>query len=143
LPFSSPAGLAQVITTASARHREFLTQLGATEVIDYKTECFDELLRDLDLIFDGVGGATLQRSWSVLEPGGRLVTVAASGEATTADERTKAAFSSSNLISSSSPGSRRCWTGEHCKRSSMRRCLWSKPTWLISGRRGAETELAK
>ncbi len=83
---------ARVITTASARHREFLTQLGAERVIDYKTERFDELVQDLDVVFDGVGGETLQRSWNVLKAGGRLVTVAASGESTTADDRANAAF---------------------------------------------------
>ena len=82
---------AQVFTTASSRHREFLQQLGADHVIDYKTERFEEQLRDLDIIFDGVGGETLQRSWAVLKSGGRLVTVAAGSEETK-DERTKAAF---------------------------------------------------
>ncbi|MGB8169721.1 MAG: NADP-dependent oxidoreductase [Chthoniobacteraceae bacterium] len=80
-----------VITTASARHREFLTQLGADQVIDYKTERFEEQLRDLDVVFDGVGGATLRRSWGVLKDSGRLVTIAADGEVAS-DERTKAAF---------------------------------------------------
>jgi NADPH:quinone reductase-like Zn-dependent oxidoreductase len=82
---------AQVFTTASSRHREFLQQLGADHVIDYKTERFEEHLRDLDVIFDGVGGETLQRSWAVLKSDGRLVTVAAEGE-DTKDDRTKAAF---------------------------------------------------
>ncbi len=83
---------AQVVTTASARHREFLAQLGADQVIDYKSERFEDQLRDVDVVFDGVGGATLQRSWSVLKAGGRLVTVASDSGATTADERIKAAF---------------------------------------------------
>lgn len=82
---------AQVFTTASARHREFLQQLGADHVIDYKTERFEEQLRDLDVIFDGVGGETLRRSWAVLKNGGRMVTIAAEGEETK-DERVKAAF---------------------------------------------------
>jgi NADPH:quinone reductase-like Zn-dependent oxidoreductase len=38
-----------------------------------------------------VGGQTLERSWGVLKPGGRLVTVAASGERTT-DKRVRAAY---------------------------------------------------
>jgi len=82
---------AQVFATASARHAEFLAQLGADHVIDYKTERFEDQLRDLDVIFDAVGGETLQRSWPVLKPGGRMVTIAAAGEGAT-DERTKAAF---------------------------------------------------
>src|SRR5262249_35767673 len=65
--------------------------LGAERVIDYQSERFDEMLRDIDVVFDAVGGATLQRSWDVLKPGGRLVTIAADSEGR-ADERTKAAF---------------------------------------------------
>jgi NADPH:quinone reductase-like Zn-dependent oxidoreductase len=82
---------AQVFTTASSRHAEFLLQIGADHVIDYKNERFEDLLRDLDVIFDAVGGETLRRSWSVLKPGGRMVTIAASGEEAR-DDRTKAAF---------------------------------------------------
>lgn len=82
---------AHVVTTASLRHREFLQQLGAEQVIDYRAERFEDLARDIDVIFDGVGGETLARSWDVLKPGGRLVTIAADSEGT-ADERTKAAF---------------------------------------------------
>lgn len=82
---------AQVFATASARHSEFLEQLGADHVIDYHAERFDEQLRDLDVVFDGVGGETLRRSWAVLKPGGRMVTIAADSEGTQ-DERTKAAF---------------------------------------------------
>jgi len=45
----------------------------------------------MDVVFDGVGGTTLQRSWNVLKPRGRMVTIAADSEETQ-DERTKAAF---------------------------------------------------
>lgn len=84
-------GGAQVFATASARHSEFLIQIGADHVIDYRTERFEDKLRDLDVIFDGVGGETLERSWPLLKPGGRMVTVAADGERAK-DERSKAAF---------------------------------------------------
>jgi len=42
-------------------------------------------------VCDTVGGETLERSWGVLKPGGRMVTIAANSEGTT-DERTKRAF---------------------------------------------------
>jgi NADPH:quinone reductase-like Zn-dependent oxidoreductase len=80
-----------VITTASSQHAALLQALGADQVLDYKTQPFEETLHDIDVIFDAVGGTTLQRSWSVLKAGGRLVTIAADSEGT-ADERTKAAF---------------------------------------------------
>jgi NADPH:quinone reductase-like Zn-dependent oxidoreductase len=66
---------AQVIVTASARNRAFLHELGANEVIDYTTTRFEDGVHDVDLIFDTVGGDTLQRSWQVIKPGGVLVTI--------------------------------------------------------------------
>ena len=66
---------AQVIATASARNRDFLRELGATEVIDYTTTRFEEVVQRVDVVFDLVGGDTLQRSWQVVKPGGVLVSV--------------------------------------------------------------------
>jgi len=60
-------------------------------VIDYRAEQFEERVRGVDVVFDTVGGDTLRRSWDVLRPGGRLVTIAASEEGVQ-DERTRAAF---------------------------------------------------
>ena len=68
---------AHVIATASAANRDFVRQLGAQEVIDYRVTRFEDAVRDVDVVFDTVGGETLARSWSVLKPGGKLVTVAA------------------------------------------------------------------
>jgi NADPH:quinone reductase-like Zn-dependent oxidoreductase len=82
---------AHVFTTASAGNIELLKQLGADEVFDYKSAPFEDRVTDVDVVFDGVGGTTLERSWNVLKPSGRLVTIAADSE-TTKDERTKAAF---------------------------------------------------
>jgi NADPH:quinone reductase-like Zn-dependent oxidoreductase len=82
---------AHVIATASARNLEFVSRLGAEQVIDYRAVRFEETVRDIDVVFDTVGGETLERSWGVLKPGGRMVTIAANSEGTT-DERTKRAF---------------------------------------------------
>jgi NADPH:quinone reductase-like Zn-dependent oxidoreductase len=82
---------AQVIGTASAHNRDFVRGLGADEVIDYRATRFEDAVRDLDVVLDTVGGETLARSWGVLKPGGRLVTVAASEEGAIAP-RTRAAF---------------------------------------------------
>jgi NADPH:quinone reductase-like Zn-dependent oxidoreductase len=65
--------------------------LGADELIDYRAARFEDVVRDIDVVFDTVGGETLERSWAVLKPGGTLVTIAASSERT-ADDRTRAAF---------------------------------------------------
>ncbi|MBV9231659.1 MAG: NADP-dependent oxidoreductase, partial [Chloroflexi bacterium] len=67
---------AHVIATASARNRDFLQALGANEVIDYTTTRFEEVVHDVDLVFDLVGGDTLERSWQAVKSGGVLVSVA-------------------------------------------------------------------
>ena len=82
---------AYVIATASARNAEFVKQLGADEVIDYKTSRFEGQVQNVDIVFDAVGGDTLARSWAVLKSSGRMVTIAADSEATQ-DQRVKDAF---------------------------------------------------
>ncbi|HWB86595.1 MAG TPA: NADP-dependent oxidoreductase [Bryobacteraceae bacterium] len=82
---------ARVIATASARNMEFVTHLGAEQVIDYQKTRFEVEVRDVDVVFDTVGGETLSRSWSVIKPSGRVVTIAADSEKQT-DERVKQAF---------------------------------------------------
>jgi NADPH:quinone reductase-like Zn-dependent oxidoreductase len=84
---------AYVIATASARNRDFVKELGANEFIDYTSQRFDELAGDIDVVFDCVGGDTFERSFRVIKPGGRVVTIAASEEAAAlSDERRKRAF---------------------------------------------------
>ncbi|CAN5828180.1 NADP-dependent oxidoreductase [soil metagenome] len=83
---------AQVITTASARNFDLLRQLGAHEVIDYHGDRFEEKAGKVDLVFDGVGGETLRRSWDLLKPGGRVVTIAANSEGTKDEPIEKAFF---------------------------------------------------
>src|SRR5262245_11259880 len=82
---------AHVVSTASARNLAFVSDLGAEQVFDYQATRFDEKLSEIDVVFDTVGGETLQRSRGVLKPGGRMITIAAESEAT-ADGRVKQAF---------------------------------------------------
>jgi NADPH:quinone reductase-like Zn-dependent oxidoreductase len=82
---------AHVTATASARNLAFVSVLGAERVIDYGKVRFEENIADVDIVFDTVGGETLQRSCDVLKPGGRLITIAADAKATT-DDRVKQAF---------------------------------------------------
>jgi NADPH:quinone reductase-like Zn-dependent oxidoreductase len=82
---------AHVIATASSGNLDFVRSLGAHEVIDYQTTRFEEAVQDIDVVFDTVGGETLERSWKVLAKGGRLVTVAAQSEGSV-DPRAKDAF---------------------------------------------------
>ena len=66
---------AYVIGTASGANVEFVRDLGADEVIDYQTTRFEDVVQDVDLVLDLVGGDTQERSWGVLKPGGTLVTL--------------------------------------------------------------------
>lgn len=82
---------ARVITTVSAQDIDFIKRLGADEAIDYKAARFEKQVRDVDVVFDTVGGETLERSWGVLRPDGRMVTIAADA-AGKDDQRIKDAF---------------------------------------------------
>jgi len=82
---------ARVIATASDANAGFVRDLGAAQVVDYRTSRFEQQVEGVDVVFDTVGGEVLQRSWTVLKPGGRMVTVAADEEGR-ADARSKAAF---------------------------------------------------
>jgi alcohol dehydrogenase len=65
-----------VATTCSARNTDLMKSLGADVVIDYKTQKFDSLLSDYDVVFDTLSGDTQHRSFSILKRGGTLVTIA-------------------------------------------------------------------
>ena len=68
---------AHVITTASAANHTYVQMLGADEVIDYTKGDFRSHLHDkVDVLLDTVGGKTLQESYEVVKPQGRLVTIA-------------------------------------------------------------------
>ena len=76
---------AHVIGTASPHNSSFLKDLGVNDVIDYKKTSFEERVHDVDVVFDTVGGKTLERSWQVLRKGGKLVSVASQDLPTTFD----------------------------------------------------------
>jgi NADPH:quinone reductase-like Zn-dependent oxidoreductase len=78
---------AYVIATASASNHPYLRELGADEVIDYRSTKFEDVVRNVDLVVDTVGGATLLRSEQVLRDGGRLVTLVGSVPAQICDRR--------------------------------------------------------
>src|SRR5262249_3396628 len=62
-----------VFATASTANQDFLKQLGADVAIDYKTQKFEDIAKDVDMVVDGVGGETLKRSYSIVKKGGILV----------------------------------------------------------------------
>ncbi len=64
---------AHVITTVSEKHVGFVKAIGADEVIDYKKQRFEDVVRDVDMVFDLIAGETQERSFGVLKKGGILV----------------------------------------------------------------------
>ena len=64
---------AYVIGTARGEKHAQLKALGADELIDHTLTDFDAVLRDVDVVFDLVGGEYARRSASVLRPGGLIV----------------------------------------------------------------------
>ena len=77
---------AHIIGTASEHNSSFLKDLGVNDVIDYKKTSFEDRVHDIDVVFDTVGGKTLERSWQVLRKGGKLVSVASQDLPTTFDK---------------------------------------------------------
>jgi alcohol dehydrogenase len=66
---------AHVATTVSSDDKQFVQKLGADEVIDYKTQTFEDIVHDYDAVFDTVGGDTYTRSFKVLRKGGIIVSM--------------------------------------------------------------------
>lgn len=64
---------AHVIATASERNVEFVRSLGAHEAIAYDRVPFERDLRDVDVVFDTMGGDVHARSYQVLKRGGLIV----------------------------------------------------------------------
>ena len=67
---------ATVATTASASNADFVRDLGADIVIDYRSEDFEQLLSGYDLVLDSLGGEVLEKSLRILKPGGRVIGIA-------------------------------------------------------------------
>ena len=53
---------AHVATTVSANDKQFVQQLGADQIIDYKKENFEDVIHDYDAVLDTIGGETYKRS---------------------------------------------------------------------------------
>ena len=67
---------AHVAATASATNAEWLRELGADEVIDYRAQHFATQLSGFDVVIDSLGGENLEKSLRVLRPGGRAIGIA-------------------------------------------------------------------
>ena len=66
---------ATVTTTASEAGANLVTSLSEDEIINYKTEKFEDILKNYDAVFDTIGGATLEKSFNIIKSGGNIVSV--------------------------------------------------------------------
>lgn len=66
---------AYVITTSSIEDEQKVKSIGADECINYKSEDFSLLAKDIDIVLDTVGGEVQQKSFQVLKPGGFLISL--------------------------------------------------------------------
>ncbi|MFD8208948.1 NADP-dependent oxidoreductase [Streptomyces sp. NPDC059695] len=83
---------AYVIGTASAAKHGLLRELGADEVVDYREAPFEDLVSDVDVVLDGLGGETAERSLKVLRDGGRLITLPGPDDVPAAPDGVRAAW---------------------------------------------------
>jgi alcohol dehydrogenase len=66
---------ATVFTTVGRRNVDLVKRLGADVAIDYRSERFEEVARECDVVLDSAGGDTLLRSFACARPGGVVVSV--------------------------------------------------------------------
>jgi NADPH:quinone reductase-like Zn-dependent oxidoreductase len=66
---------ARVIGTASANNKEFLKQLGVDEFIDYKSQKFEDVVKNADIVLNTANRETNERSVAVVREGGTLVSI--------------------------------------------------------------------
>jgi NADPH:quinone reductase-like Zn-dependent oxidoreductase len=66
---------AYVIGTSSAANRDFILGLGADEHIDYRSQRFEDVVRDVDFVLDTLGGENIVRSLEVIRRGGTIISI--------------------------------------------------------------------
>ena len=65
-----------MIGTTSTANVDFVRSLGAETVVDYTSTQVEQVVHDVDLVVDTVGGQTLESAWPVIKRGGTLVSTA-------------------------------------------------------------------
>lgn len=66
---------AYVIGTSSEANKDFVMGLGADEHIDYKAQRFEDVVQDIDFVFDSIGGENIDRSLQVIKKGGSIISI--------------------------------------------------------------------
>ncbi|MBQ9004668.1 MAG: NADP-dependent oxidoreductase [Eggerthellaceae bacterium] len=76
IPVAKGMGLT-VATNGNGRSEERVRALGADVFVDYKKQDYVEVLRDVDFVLDTLGEREIEREFSILKPGGTLVSLRA------------------------------------------------------------------
>ncbi len=76
VPIAKQLGL-KVIVSGNARSREQVMSIGADQYLDYKTENYWDILRNVDYVIDTLGAKEIDRELSIMKPGGRLLSLKA------------------------------------------------------------------
>lgn len=66
---------ATVATTTSSQNTALVKRLGADEVIDYKTQAFEQRLQDYDFVLGTVRGDGIEKALQIVKPGGHVVSL--------------------------------------------------------------------
>ncbi|MEM6925340.1 MAG: NADP-dependent oxidoreductase [Myxococcota bacterium] len=77
----------EVVATASAKDVEWTRELGASQVVDYRTTRFEDVVSEVDLVLDTIGGDTLARSFGVVKPTGAVASLSVPPDAATLRRR--------------------------------------------------------
>jgi NADPH:quinone reductase-like Zn-dependent oxidoreductase len=76
---------AYVIGTSSGANRDFVLSLGADEHVDHQTVQFEDVVTDIDVVLDTLGGTNTERSLKVVKKGGTVVSIITGSSAVVAD----------------------------------------------------------
>lgn len=74
IPIAKARGL-KVITNGNGKNKENVLKAGADQFIDYKTEDYADVLKDIDYVLDTLGGDETEKQFKILKPGGHLVSL--------------------------------------------------------------------
>jgi len=77
---------AYVYTTTSTKNVSWVKELGADRVIDYKTENYLEIVKDIDIVYDTLGGNYTEDAFKVIQKGGKVISLAGDVDEETAKE---------------------------------------------------------
>lgn len=64
-----------VATTVSGKDAEFVKGLGAGQIVDYRTQKFEDVVRDMDAVLDGISMDNLLRSFQTVRAGATVVSI--------------------------------------------------------------------